>query len=145
MLGEREQRERARRAIEVVCSGDHTAAGEFYDEAFVDHVNEMEFRGREGILQSVGLYRAIFPDLRFVVEDQISEGNRVVSRWALHGTHKGRAVTLEGVTISRFGDGRIVEDWAFSDTGSLIRQLGPRRSLALGVRWLTGRLKPSGT
>jgi predicted ester cyclase len=143
MLRARERRVRARRAIELVCSGDDGAAREFYDEAFVDHVNEMEFRGHAGIRKSVGIYRAIFDNLRFVVEDQMSDGDRVVSRWTLHGTHKGRAVALGGVTISRFTGGRIVEDWAFSDTASLIRQLGPRRSVVLGIRWLTGRLKPA--
>ncbi len=44
-------------------------------------------------------------------EEQITEGNRVASRWVLTGTYHGRPVTLRGTTISRFAeDGRIIED-----------------------------------
>ena len=133
---------RARRAIEQVCSGrDLPSAPELYDESFVDHVNGMTFEGLAGVHASVGMYRAIFPDLRFEVEEQVSEGDRVASRWTLHGTYRGRRVTLQGMTISRFADGRIVEDTGYSDTLGLVRQLGLLRSVALGISWLTGRLK----
>jgi predicted ester cyclase len=133
--------DRAREAIERVCSGGLEHAERFYDvDRFVDHVNEMEFRGREGLRRSVGLYTALFDNLRFDVEDQVWEGDRVASRWAMHGTHRGRRVTLRGITISRFEHGRIVEDWSFSDTTGLLRQLGALRSAALGLRWLAGRL-----
>lgn len=82
----------------------------------------------------MALYQELFPDLRFVVEDQMSEGDRVASRWTLHGTHRGRSVKLTGIVISRFQDGRIVEDYAASDTMELVRQLGIWRSLVLAVK-----------
>jgi predicted ester cyclase len=133
---------RARRAIEQVCSGrDLASAPELYDESFVDHVNGLTFEGLAGIHASVGMYRAIFPDLRFEVEEQVSEGDRVASRWRLHGTYRGRKVTLQGITISRFAGGRIVEDTGYSDTLGLVRQLGLLRSVALGISWLPGHLK----
>jgi ubiquinone/menaquinone biosynthesis C-methylase UbiE len=69
--------------------------------------------------------------LRFDVEEQVSEGDRVASRWTLRGTHRGREVELRGIVISRFEDGRIIEDWAASDTLELVRQLGIRRTLQL--------------
>lgn len=139
---ERDNRARARRAIERVCSGqDLASAPDLYGEGFVDHVNDMTFEGLAGARESVGMYRAIFPDLSFEVDDQVSEGDRVASRWTLRGTYRGRRVALQGITISRFADGRIVEDWGYSDTLSLVRQLGVLRSVALGISWLTGRLK----
>ncbi len=55
------------------------------------------------------VYRELFPDLQFVVEDQVTEADRVASRWTLHGTHRGRPVRLTGIVISRFQDGRIIE------------------------------------
>ena len=67
-------------------------------------------------------------------EEQVTEGNRVASRWTLHGTHRGRRVRLTGIVISRFEDGQIVEDWAASDTMELVRQLGVWRSLLLLAR-----------
>lgn len=125
----------ARRALEEVCSGQALdSVGEFYSPDFVDHVNAMEYHGIEGARQSVALYLAIFPDLRFTVEDQVTEGSRVASRWILHGTHRGRKVALRGIVISRIEDERIVEDWAASDTLNLVRQLGLWRSVLLAVK-----------
>jgi steroid delta-isomerase-like uncharacterized protein len=84
----------ARTALEQVCArGDLERARELYADDFVDHVNALEFRGQEGIAKSVAMYRAMFPDLRIDVVDQVADEDRVVSRWVLHGTHRGRAVT----------------------------------------------------
>jgi predicted ester cyclase len=122
----------ARRALEEVCSGRNLAGiPDVYHDDFVDHVNAMEYRGHDGARKSVALYLALFPDLRFVVDEQVTEGDRVASRWTLHGTHRGRAVKLRGIVISRFEDGRIVEDWAASDSFEIARQLGVWRSLLL--------------
>jgi len=125
----------ARRALEDVCSGrDPAGIEEVYSPRFVDHVNALEYHGTDGARRSVALYRELFPDLRFVVEEQVTEGNRVASRWTLHGTPRGRRVRLTGIVISRLEDGQIVEDWAASDTMELVRQLGAWRSLLLLAR-----------
>ena len=125
----------ARRALEEVCSGkDLGGIPDVYHSEFVDHVNALEYRGHEGARRSVALYLELFPDLSFAVEDQVTEGDRVASRWTLHGIHRGRSVTLRGIVISRFEDGRIIEDWAASDTMEIPRQLGIWRSLLLLVR-----------
>jgi hypothetical protein len=96
----------ARRALEEVCSGKNLGGvpGVYHPE-FIDHVNAMEYRGHDGARQSVTLYLELFPDLRFEVDEQVTEGDRVASRWTLHGTHRGRGVTLRGIVISRFEDG----------------------------------------
>jgi hypothetical protein len=78
------------------------------------------------------------------VEQGVSEGDLVTSRWTMHGTYRGRSVTLAGITISRFADGMIAEDWTASDALDLVRQLGLRRSGILGLRYVTGRLSPDG-
>lgn len=131
----------ARTALEQVCArGDLARARDLYAEDFVDHVNALEFRGQEGIAKSVALYRAIFPDLRIDVVDQVADDDRVVSRWVLHGTHHGRHVTLPGITISRFENDRIAEDWTVSDNLGLLRRLGVRRGLALAARYALGRM-----
>jgi predicted ester cyclase len=127
--------ETARRALEEVCSGrDLDGISRDYHPDFVDHVNRFTYRGHDGARQSVALYLALFPDLRFDVEDQVSEGDKVASRWTLHGTHRGRRVRLTGIVISRFQDGRIVEDYAASDTLELVRQLGLWRTVLVAVR-----------
>jgi len=127
--------ETARRALEDVCSGkDLGGIPDVYHSDFVDHVNAREYRGHDGARRSVALYLKLFPDLSFIVEDQVTEGDRVASRWTLHGTHRGRSVRLRGIVISRFEDGRIIEDWAASDTMEIPRQLGVWRSLLLLVQ-----------
>jgi SnoaL-like polyketide cyclase len=71
----------ARRGLEVACSGKQPGAiEEVYSRTFVDHVNSMTYRGTEGARQSVGLYLELLPDLQFVVEEQVSEGDLVASR-----------------------------------------------------------------
>lgn len=134
-IGQAAQTATARRALEEVCSGKNFAGiAEVYHRDFIDHVNALEYRGHEGARRSVALYLQLFPDLRFVVEDQVSEGDRVASRWTLHGTHRGRSVALRGIVISRFEDGKIIEDWAASDTMEIPRQLGVWRTLLLLVQ-----------
>lgn len=127
--------ETARRALEDVCSGrDLGSLPDVYHPEFVDHVNALEYRGHEGARKSIALYLGLFPDLRFSVDEQLTDGARVASRWTLTGTHRGRPVTLTGIVISRFEDGRIIEDHAASDTLELVRQLGLWRSALLAVK-----------
>jgi ubiquinone/menaquinone biosynthesis C-methylase UbiE/predicted ester cyclase len=141
-----DQSETARRALEEVCSGrDLDGISRDYHPDFVDHVNRFTYRGHAGARQSVALYLELFPDLSFEVDDQVSEGDKVASRWKLRGTHKGREVELRGIVISRFSEGRIIEDWAASDTLELVRQLGLRRTLGLAVKHRKLIVDPQGT
>ncbi len=130
-----DQTETARHALEEVCSGKNLdGIPRDYHPDFVDHVNRLTYHGHDGARRSVALYLELFPDLSFTVEDQVSEGDKVASRWTLTGTHRGRKVELRGIVISRFEHGRIIEDWAASDTLELVRQLGLRRTLQLAVK-----------
>lgn len=141
-MSARDRTDLARHALEQVCSGsDPSAAVGVYSPDFHDHVNAREYRGHEGIRQSLGLYQLVFTDgdLRIRVEDQVSEGERVASRWVAEGHNRGRPIRIWGIVISRIEDGEIVEDWAASDNLHLIRQLGPWRLLLLGLAWVRAR------
>lgn len=139
---EQGHKELARRALEEVCArGDFAKAEQFYSPTFRDHVNALEFQGLEGVRQSVGIYRSVFPDLEIEVEDQVVDGERVVSRWIARGRNRGRRATLRGITISHIEDGKIVEDWTVSDSLGLLRQLGPLRVALLAVRQLRSALR----
>jgi predicted ester cyclase len=132
----------ARQAIEIVCAGDLSRMEEFYRPDFMDHINDMTFHGYEGGRESVAFYMTIFKNLRMGADEQITEGNRVASRWVLSGTYRGRSVTLRGITVSHFADdGRILEDRGHSDSISLVRQLGVIRTLVLALEILTRRVK----
>ena len=137
-----ERTDLARHALERVCSGrDVSAAVGVYSPDFHDHVNAREYHGHDGIRQSLGLYQLVFSDgdLRIHVEDQVSEGERVASRWVAEGHNRGRPIRIWGIVISRIENGEIVEDWAASDSLDLVRQLGLWRTLLLGIAFVRGR------
>jgi SnoaL-like polyketide cyclase len=127
--------ENARRALERVCSGAGLdAASCYYSPSFVDHVNDLELRGLAGAEQSVSLYRKLLTNMSIRVEEQVVAGDRVTSRFIVSGTSWGRRVRFNGITISRFENGLIVEDWSVTDTLGLLRQLGFARSLIVGIK-----------
>jgi predicted ester cyclase len=83
--------------------------------------------------RTIELNRRAFPDLRLTVEDQVAEGDKVVTRWRCEMTHlgelggaspTGKRVTISGITIDRFEDGKIVEAWRSMDTLALLRGIG---------------------
>jgi predicted ester cyclase len=130
-------RDVARTALEQVCSrGDMTLAPRCYAEDFADHVGRLEYHGLDGVWRSTAFYRALFDDLAFEVVDQVAEGDRVASRFVLTGSNRGRTVRLWGIVISRFRDGRIVEDWSAFDSLELVRQLGLVRTALAAPRML---------
>ncbi|HEX7182270.1 MAG TPA: ester cyclase [Thermoanaerobaculia bacterium] len=66
------------------------------------------------------LCRQAFPDLRVEIEDMVAEGDHVVTRWRLTGTHtgpltgfpaSGQPVDVSGIRMDRFANGKIVESW----------------------------------
>jgi hypothetical protein len=90
----------ARHALESVCSGsDPSAAVGVYSPAFRDHVNAREYRGHDEIRRSLGLYQLVFSDgdLRIRVEDQVTETDRVASRWIAEGHNRGRPIRIWGI------------------------------------------------
>jgi steroid delta-isomerase-like uncharacterized protein len=90
-------------------------------------------RGPESEKNRAALYRTAFPDIRLTIEDIIAEGETVVARWSCRGTHKGdlggisptgKHVTMTGVSMARFTDGKMSEGWVSWDALALMQQLG---------------------
>ncbi len=86
-----------------------------------------------GVKETIRLYRAGLPDLVMSVEDQVAEGDKVVTRFIGRGTHRGefmgiaptnKLVTVHGMSLYRLSDGRIVEGWDSWDKSELTQQLG---------------------
>jgi predicted ester cyclase len=143
-----EARAVAQHALERVCSNaDPAAAIGVYSADFLDHVNARDYRGHDGIRRSLALYQLLFSDgdLQILVVDQVSEGDRVVSRWVAEGHNRGKQLRLWGITISHIANGEIVEDWSASDNLDVLRQLGVRRGLLLGLDWLRARREGGST
>jgi steroid delta-isomerase-like uncharacterized protein len=102
---------------------------------FVNHdpSDPNEIRGPEGLKEFVRTYRSAFPDIRVTFEDQIAEGDKVVSRWTGRGTHKGelmgmpasgKQATVTGISIDHLEGGKIIETWNNWDTLGMLQQLG---------------------
>ncbi len=96
-------------------------------------------RGPESEKKRATLYRTAFPDLQLTIEDIIAEGQTVMARWSCRGTHKGdlsgiaptgKQVTISGVSVARFTNGKMVEGWVNWDALGLMRQLGVVAELA---------------
>lgn len=126
---------RAKGALERVCSGAGLdPASHYYSPNFVDHVNDLQFYGLAGTRQSVELYTRVLSDIEITVEEQLFDGNCVTSRFVVKGINRGRRVRFNGITMSRFENGLIVEDWSVTDTLGMLRQLGLWRSILVGFR-----------
>jgi steroid delta-isomerase-like uncharacterized protein len=88
---------------------------------------------REGQKQRIASFHQALPDIHLTLEDLIAEGDRVVFRITLRGTHRGvlmgvpptgKQVTISAIDIARLADGKIVEHWGQMDTFGLLQQLG---------------------
>jgi predicted ester cyclase len=109
------------------------------DEIFGRYVSHQpdghtEERGPEDVKRFIGEFRQAFPDFHSTIEDQIAEGDKVVTRWRASGTHQGEfrgaaptgnRITVTGTGIFRFSEeGKVVESWDSFDQLGLMQQLG---------------------
>lgn len=124
-----------RRLFEEVLNADDDAAlGEILSAEYVEHDPVPgQAPGPRGVRGRLDLLRAAFPDIRFTLEDTLAQGDRVVARWTMTGTHRGpfltvpatgRTVTSSGIDFYRLEGGRIVEHWHEMDLLGLLQQLG---------------------
>ena len=100
-------------------AGNLAVIDELCAASYVSHEPGQEIRGPEEFRQQVTMYRTAFPDdLQITIEDQIAEGDMVVTRWTGSGTHKGQLmdipptgnqVTITGIDISHIESGKLVE------------------------------------
>ena len=118
----------------IVNQRDLDAIEETYAPDFVWHEPDQDIRGYEQGRQFASTFFDAFPDINITVEDAIAEGDQVATRYTIRGTHRGeteefgpptgRQMELRGITIQRFEDGKIVEQWEAYDNLSVMQQLG---------------------
>ena len=131
---------------ELFNRGNLAAAEEIVTADFVLHDPNIpeQPRGPDGLKRFVAMYRDIFPDIEFTVEDQVAEGENTATRWVARGTHQGelmgiaptgKRVEVRAFTLHRFSGGKIAEDWAHYEALDVVRQLGvvPNRGRSQGA------------
>jgi steroid delta-isomerase-like uncharacterized protein len=123
-----------RRYVEEVQNrGNLEVANEIFDRYFSHQADGSTLeRGPEDVKRFTEEYRSAFPDWRISIDEQIAEGDKVVNRVTLRGTHQrqfrdmaptGKEVEVKAVTIFRFSEeGKVVETWDYFDQLRLMRQ-----------------------
>ena len=112
-----------RRFLEAQAKGNLNVIDEVLTPHFVDHDRlPGQAPDREGYKRAIAEYHAAFSNVRFLVEDQLAEGDKVVTRFIVRATHDlgelmgvaptGREVTYKAMAINRIVGGKIVEEWA---------------------------------
>ncbi len=118
---------------EIYNQGKLDVAEEIYDENFVSHISPSDLKGPKGIKEFTSMLRSAFPDLKFKIEDQIAEGDKVATRWTVTGTHKGdymgvaptgKFISNTGIALHRVANGKMVESWISSDNLGVMQKLG---------------------
>lgn len=100
---------------------------------FVSHTPVGDFQGLDGYKELYQGYVTAFPDCQFTIDALIGEGDMVSLSYTFSGTHTGplqdvpptgRRVSVAGVSVSRFVDGRSVEETVVWDQLGILQQLG---------------------
>jgi steroid delta-isomerase-like uncharacterized protein len=127
--------------LELMNQGELALADVIVSEDFLNYDAPPEApRGPAGLRAIVTMLRTAFPDLQFEVAELIAEGDTVVARTTLQGTHDGpltfwdipptgRRFAQEQIHIFRFADGKAVEHRAVRDDLAMLQQLGVIPSL----------------
>ena len=89
--------------------------------------------GRDGVWQASLALAAAFPDAVHTIEDQIAEGDKVMTRLTVRATFlgecqgfqpTGKIVEVSGVAVHRVAEGQLVEHWANMDMAGFMQQIG---------------------
>ena len=119
---------------EVWNQGNLAAIDELFAPSYIRYDPAApEAKGLAGFKQLVVLLRTAFPDLHFTLEEIIAEGDKVMSRALLRGTHRGeylgiaptgKPVAVMGMVVLRIAQGKFQEGWLMMDNLGLLQQLG---------------------
>ena len=123
---------------EVYVDWDMALADEVLSPRFTSHDWPNDGRtGPQAFRDYYAAIRSAVPDARYEVDDLIAEGDRVVVRWTLLGTHQGdfggiaatgRPIALKGIAIYRVDGGKLMERWVVSDLHGLLEDIGASAS-----------------
>jgi len=124
-----------RRFYEEIDKGNIDAMDELVAEDYLDH-NPPPFPGladgREGLKQGFKIFWDATPGYH-KIEDQIAEGDKVVTRLTSYGKHvgdlpgaprTGNDLKMTSITIHRIANEKLAEKWAEKDVMGFLKQIG---------------------
>jgi steroid delta-isomerase-like uncharacterized protein len=119
---------------DVLNNGNIEETGTYFHEDVVEQVPlPGQGPGIDGLKDVLRGFRAAFPDMHWTVEEQIQEGEKVVTRFVWSGTHRaeffgvpatGRRVSVWGMVTDHFVDGKIKDTRIIMDALGLMAQMG---------------------
>lgn len=127
---------------EAWLKGNLEAFDEVYAADYVWHRPPMpDVSGLEAVKESVAGMRGAYSDINISYDEMIAEGDRIAYRYSWHGRHTGQSptlpipptgaeVTLVGTVVVHVRDGKIVEEFEYSDYLGFMQQLGIVPALA---------------
>jgi predicted ester cyclase len=137
VMSTEENKALARRELEEIfaAEGNLDAAEDIYAPHYISHqpAGDEDLRGSEAIKQFAAGVREAFPDLEITIEDQIAEGDKVLTRLRTRGTHRGelwgipptgKEVKITNLSMSRIEGGKMAEEWPAPDRLGMMQQLG---------------------
>jgi steroid delta-isomerase-like uncharacterized protein len=135
MATEESNKALVRTFYEEIDKGNLAAMDELVSEDYINH-HPAPFPGlapgREGLKQAFQIFWEATPGYH-VIEDQVAEGDKVVTRLTVYGAHEGdlpgipktgNKMEMTAVAIHRIADGKIAEHWSNTDELGLMQQLG---------------------
>jgi steroid delta-isomerase-like uncharacterized protein len=135
MAPEESNKALVRTFYEEIDKGNLAAMDELVSEDYINH-HPPPFPGlapgREGLKQAFQIFWDATPG-HHVIEEQVAEGDKVVTRLTVYGTHEGdlpgipktgNKMEMTAVAIHRIADGKIAEHWSNTDELGLLQQLG---------------------
>lgn len=108
-------------------------AEKYFAPGWIFHHAARGDMNREQFIQFMVEFSTAFPDFKFSIDDQVAEGDKVVTVYTVQGTHRGpysgipttgKQVKIKGVSIDKIVGGKFVETWDFPDSLSTMIQLG---------------------
>ncbi|NTU84400.1 MAG: ester cyclase [Chloroflexales bacterium] len=134
-MGSAENKEVVRRLVKDIWNqGDATAIDRHFAATFRNHNPNLPLvTDRGSFAEWVAAMRYSFPDGVTHIDGLVAEGDFVVARWTMRGTHRGtingmpptgRMVTVTGTTFYHLLAGQVIECWWIIDTIGLLKQIG---------------------
>jgi steroid delta-isomerase-like uncharacterized protein len=125
----------ARRFFEEVNAGNLDALDDLFSEDFIEHeeLPGLPTKGPEAPKAAISMFRAAFPDLHMAPVDVLADGDKIVVRGTISGTHQGefmgipptnKSFEAQFIDIIEIHDGKATEHWGVTDQAAMMQQLG---------------------
>ena len=123
------------RFVKFINTASEQLAGELISPDAIFYVpgQPEPMHGPAGYLAIIGMMRSGFPDIQWILEDSVTESDKVAARFIMQGTHQGaffgipptgKSIKVQAINFYRFANGQIVEEYGQPDMLGLLQQIG---------------------